>query len=125
MEMLGTYKGAEHFISQFIGGGYRMSLRKQYLKSKPVCKVTFNLSKEESNSAETASLVGDFNEWDTSATPMRRFKNGNFTVTLDLEPKKEYQYRYLLNGQDWVNDPMADKYVSVPDLNAENSVVAL
>lgn len=102
-----------------------MSLRKQYLKSKDVCKVTFNLSKDDSNSADTANLVGDFNNWDTSATPMKKYKNGNFTVTLDLVPKKDYQFRYLLNGQEWVNDQEADKYVAVPDLGSENSVVAL
>lgn len=102
-----------------------MSLRKQYLKSKPVCKVTFSLSKEESSSAETATLVGDFNNWDTSVSPMKKYKNGNFTITLDLDKDKEYQFRYLLNGQNWINDVKADKYAPVPDLATENSVVVV
>jgi 1,4-alpha-glucan branching enzyme len=102
-----------------------MSLRKQYLKSGDVCKVTFKLSKEESNSAESANVVGDFNNWDTKANPMKKFKNGNFTVTLDLKPKTDYQFRYLLNGQDWINDQEADKYMAVPELATENSVAAL
>jgi 1,4-alpha-glucan branching enzyme len=102
-----------------------MSLRKQYLKNGEVCKVTFKLSKDESNSAETANIVGDFNNWDTSAAPMKRFKNGNFTITLDLKPKTEYQFRYLLNGQEWINDQNADRYAVVPDLGTENSVAVL
>ncbi len=100
-----------------------MSLRKQYLKSRPVCKVTFNLSKENSGEADTANLVGDFNNWDTSATPMKRYKNGKFTVAVDLQPGSEYQFRYFLDDARWANEPEADKSVQVPGMNAENSVV--
>ena len=102
-----------------------MSFKKQYLKNKSVCKVTFNLSKKETGAAKTANLVGDFNNWDTVATPMKKSKNGNFTVTLDLEPGREYQFRYFLNGERWTNDPKADKYIPVPEVNAENGVVVL
>ena len=102
-----------------------MSVKKQYLKSKPICKVTFNLSKEETGGAQTAYLVGEFNHWDAKATPLNRFKNGNFTVMLELAPGKEYQFRYLLDGETWINDPQADKYVPAPGLNAENSVVVV
>ncbi len=102
-----------------------MSLKKQFLKSKPVCKVTFNLLKEEAVSAETVNLVGDFNNWDTSATPMKKFKNGKFSVTLDLKTGREYQFRYLMDGERWENDQNADKYIPIPDLNAENSVVVV
>jgi len=100
-----------------------MSFRKQYLKSRPVCKVTFNYLPEET--AKTGYLVGDFNNWNTSANPMRRFKNGKFTISLDLALGKEYQFRYLLDGERWENDPNADKYIPVPDLNTKNSVVAV
>lgn len=68
-----------------------MSLKKQYLKSKPVCKVTFKLSKEEAKSAGSVRLVGDFNGWDTQSAPMKKLKNGGFTSTLDLEKDKAYQ----------------------------------
>ena len=40
-----------------------MSIKKQFLKSKPVCKVTFSLTKEEALNAEKIQLLGDFNEW--------------------------------------------------------------
>lgn len=102
-----------------------MSIKKQYLTSKAVCKVTFKLSKEEANAAETASLVGEFNNWDAAATPMSKNSAGQFSVTLDLDCGKEFQYKYLLNGANWINDPAADKYVQVPDMGTENSVVVV
>ena len=46
-----------------------------------------------------------------------------FSVKLNLEAGKEYQFRYLLDGQKWENDWNADKYVPAPYSNAENSVV--
>ena len=99
-----------------------MSIKKQYLKSKPVCKVTFRLPGEATGSA---NIVGEFNDWNIYATPMRKLKNGSFVVTLDLEPDREYQFRYLLDDETWENDGEADKYVSHPYGDGENSVVII
>jgi 1,4-alpha-glucan branching enzyme len=95
-------------------------LKKQFLKSKDVVKVTFSLP--EAVQGETVFLVGDFNNWDESATVMKRQKNGSFTVTLDLDKSREYQFRYLVNGTEWHNDWEADKYVPNP-YSGDNSVV--
>ncbi len=95
-------------------------LKKQFLKSKSVCKVTFTLP--EAVKAETAYLVGDFNNWDEKATPMKPLKNGHFTVTMELGNGREYQFRYLVNGTEWHNDWHADKYVPNP-FSGDNSVV--
>ena len=100
-----------------------MSFKKQYLKSKPVCKVTFKLSKEEAKNAESVRLVGDFNDWDTHSEPMKKLKNGGFTSTVNLETDKQYQFRYLLNDQEWENDWKADEYIPSPVSLEENSVV--
>lgn len=101
-----------------------MSLKKQFLKSKPVCKVTFKLSEEEAKSADKVRLVGDFNNWDKSAPPMKKLKNGGFTTTVDLETGKEYQFRYLLDDQSWENDWAADAYVPSSESLDDNSVVS-
>jgi 1,4-alpha-glucan branching enzyme len=95
-------------------------LKKQFLKTRDAVKVTFSLP--EQVQAETVFLVGDFNNWDESATSMKRQKNGSFTVTLDLEKGREYQFRYLVNGTEWHNDWAADKYVPNP-YSGDNSVV--
>ena len=100
-----------------------MSFKKQYLKSKPVCKVTFRVPKESARDARTIHLVGEFNQWDIHATPMRHLKNGDFTATLDLEIGTEYQFRYLFDETYWENDWEADKYVPTLYGDCENSVV--
>jgi 1,4-alpha-glucan branching enzyme len=74
-----------------------ISIRKQYLKSRPVCKVTFRIPEEMGTSAKTAHIVGEFNNWTFFATPMKKLKSGAFTMTLELEPGREYQFRYLLD----------------------------
>ena len=102
-----------------------MSLKKKYLKSKPVCKVSFSLPKDVAETASKVALVGDFNEWDSSANPMKKLKNGSFTSTLDLTSGKEYEFRYLVDGEQWVNDTVADAYVPTVYGDSENSVVAV
>lgn len=100
-----------------------MALKKQLLKSKPVCKVTFKLSKEAADGGQSACLVGDFNDWDKSATPMKALKTGGFSVTVDLETGRDYQFRYLVDGARWENDDEADRYEFSPFAGSENSVV--
>jgi 1,4-alpha-glucan branching enzyme len=95
-------------------------LKKQYLKSKPICKVTFYLPA--AVKAETVHLVGDFNNWDEHSTPMKKLKDDRFTVVLELESGKEYQFRYLVDQSEWHNDWEADKYVPNP-FSGDNSVV--
>ncbi len=102
-----------------------MSLKKQYLKNKPICKVTFKLSKEAAGSARTVHVVGEFNGWDAYRTPMKKLKDGTFAVTLDLDVGREYQFRYLIDETVWENDWNADKYVPGPFGNCENSVVVV
>ena len=101
-----------------------MGLKKKYLKSKPVCKVTFNLPKAEVKDAKKVSLVGEFNDWKAKkGDAMRKLKNGTFTHTMDLEVGKSYQYRYLVDGEQWINDPQADAYVSNGISQEQNCIV--
>lgn len=103
-----------------------MSLKKQFLKSKPVCKVTFSLTKEEVNDANSVMVLGDFNNWDTkTGVELKKFKNGSFKASIDLETEKEYQFKYLIDGEKWVNEVEADKYVGSGIGAEENSVVIL
>jgi len=96
-------------------------IKKKFLKTK--CKVTFELPPVIAEGAGSVYLVGDFNNWDEGATPMPMDKkNSKFSVTLDLQLNREYQYRYLINGKQWHNDWTADKYVPNP-FSGDNSVV--
>lgn len=100
-----------------------MSIQKQYLKSRPVCKVTFRLPEELGQRARRASIAGEFNGWSLSAHPMKRQKNGSFLATLDLEAGREYQFRYVLDEEVWENDPEADRFVPTPFGNGHNGVL--
>lgn len=102
-----------------------MSISKQYLKTRPVGKITFKLPAEIAAGAARASVVGEFNGWDPQATRMRRLKSGDFKATVDLEVGREYQYRYLLDDARWTNDESADRYVPAGVPGAENSVVVV
>jgi len=102
-----------------------MSIKKQILKSKPVCKVTFKLEKEQANQATAISVLGDFNQWDEAAGEMKALKDGSFTLTLELETGREYQFRYLADGQQWLNEPEADSFVASEFGDSENCVISL
>ena len=102
-----------------------MSIRKQYLKSKPVCKATFRIPEKMGSSAKTAHIVGEFNNWAFSSAPMKKLKSGAFTATLELEPGKEYEFRYLLDEKIWENESDADKSVPTPYGDSENSVIVI
>lgn len=102
-----------------------MAFKKTYLKSKPVCKVTFKLSKNEAKAANSVSIVGDFNAWDGEATPMKKLKNGGFSAALALPVNHDYQFRYLIDQNAYENDWNADDYVMSPVSSEENSVIRL
>ncbi|SNY51070.1 Carbohydrate-binding module 48 (Isoamylase N-terminal domain) [Arsukibacterium tuosuense] len=102
-----------------------MSITKQYLKSKPACKVTFKLSAQQLADAESVALLGEFNNWDPSALPMKKSKKGDFSASLTLENDREYQFRYLVNGGTWLNDDAADAYLPSPLSYDHNSVIRL
>lgn len=100
-----------------------MALAKQYLRSKPVVKVTFTMPAEAVNGAKTVAVVGEFNEWNCEAVLLKKQKDGSFKTTVDLPTGTEFQYRYLLDGSVWENDWAADKYVASGVGQVENSVV--
>ncbi len=100
-------------------------LKKQYVKSRQLSKITFEIPQEElpeGVDAQTVHLVGDFNDWDPIATPMKKRKNGGFKITLELEPGCEYHFRYLLDGEFWCNEWHADGYAS-NSFGADNCIV--
>lgn len=100
-------------------------IKKQFLKSKPVCKVTFSMPAEAAPEANEMKLVGEFSEWTKSPIDMKKLKNGSFKTTVDLETGKEYEFRYLIDGERWENDWEADAYRPSTIASEENSVVSL
>ncbi len=52
-------------------------------------------------------LVGWFNEWDETVYPMEHTTEGAWSLTLELEPGCEYQYRFRTLDGTWLKDPAA------------------
>lgn len=76
------------------------------------------------NRIESVHLVGDFNNWNETTTPMALDKRaGLWHVRMDLDKGNEYQFRYLVNQSTWHNDWHADRYV--PNIHgSDNSVIS-
>jgi 1,4-alpha-glucan branching enzyme len=91
-------------------------LKKQQIKSRQSCKVTFEILQSELPEAldvESVHLAGEFNDWDTTATALTYSKKAKaYRTTLELEPGRAYRFRYLVNGEHWCNDWAADDYVA-------------
>lgn len=103
-----------------------MSIKKQYLKKEPVCKVTFRIANDHGQSSSAIKILGEFNNWNPKAEPMNKLKSGEFTQTLKLDPGREYQFRYLIDDNIWDNEPEADKYVPNGIVSGDyNSVIVL
>lgn len=98
-----------------------MAITKQFLKSKPVCKVTFTVPAEEANEV---AVAGTFNDWDIKATELKKLKNGTFKGTVDLETENSYEFRYVVDGV-WVNDEEADAFAWSEFAATENGVLKL
>ena len=97
-------------------------LSKDYSKTGRSCRVTFQLPAEVN--ATDVWLVGDFNGWNQTATPLKHRKDGSFSTTISLKPGREYRFRYVLDGDRWENDHAADRYLP-NDHGSEDSVVVV
>ena len=96
-----------------------MPLRKPGAKG--ATRVTFSLPKEVQ--ADEAALCGDFNDWSATAHPLKKYKDGHFAVSVNLQPGS-YRYRFLLDGERWENDWEADQYAHNP-YGGEDSVITI
>jgi len=83
--------------------------------------VTFRLPADVG--ATAVSVVGEFNGWSPDAHRMRR-EDDAFTAVIPLVPGRAYRFRYLLDGERWLNDWAADAYVP-NEFGGEDSLVDL
>jgi 1,4-alpha-glucan branching enzyme len=92
------------------------------LSNKDICKVTFTLPSHLAETAKTACLVSEFNNWEMPGLQMKKIR-GKFTITLKLQVNKDYQFRYLVDGIHWETDWEADELTLIPFLDEYNSIV--
>lgn len=73
--------------------------------------------------ARTVAVVGDFNDWDPSATPLRAADAGVWTITVPLTAGR-HQYVFMVDGNRWTPDPAAPRAVE-DDFGMPNSVITV
>ena len=96
-------------------------IKKQFVKSRNVTKVTFELPADVD--ADAAFLIADFTGWQPVA--FDQLKSGKWKLVQEVEPESAYQFRYKVvqdGGEAYLNDPEADAYVA-NDKGTENAVL--
>lgn len=73
--------------------------------------------------ARTVALVGSFNDWNPSATPLRAAAAGSVWVVEVPLPPGRHEYAFVVDGARWLADPAAPG--SGGDFGAPNSVVTV
>jgi len=98
-----------------------MAVSIKKFKTKPFSKVTFTYTNLEVNEL---MLVGDFNTWDSTATPFKKIKKGHFKIILNLDSNTSYQYRFIADGK-YINDDEPQSLIFNKYANTENCLLQL
>jgi len=61
--------------------------------------------------AGDVAVVGEFNGWNPHSHRLAQDRDGAWRLSLELEPGRRYEFRYLVDGREWANDWAADDYV--------------
>ncbi|KAJ3395101.1 hypothetical protein HDU92_006186 [Lobulomyces angularis] len=64
-----------------------------------------SLDTPRSENANKVFVVGDFNNWSATSSPMTKVNN-KWTATINLDTSKNYQYKFIIDGQ-WTVDSRA------------------
>jgi 1,4-alpha-glucan branching enzyme len=100
-------------------------MKRRFTRDGTRCLVTFRLPREAAPDATSVAVAGSFNDWSVDRHPLKRLKNGDFSLALELEAGRDYEFRFLIDGVRWENAWNADKYVWCDHAQCENSVVVV
>jgi 1,4-alpha-glucan branching enzyme len=98
-----------------------MSIKKQFIKTKPVCKVTFSVEAKE---AIQASVIGDFNNWNPEEGTLIKLKNGTFKGVFSIDKDASYEFKYIIDGA-FVNETESDSFLWNEFSGNENGVLTV
>ena len=73
--------------------------------------------------ASRVAVVGDFNDWDPSATPLARSDGGSWIAAIPVSPGR-HVYAFIVDGDRWVSDP-ASPLAPEDDFGIRNSVIVV
>ena len=83
-------------------------------------KLTFTLSLHDT--PNPVSVLGDFNDWDPLANPLKKRSNGTRSTTVVVPSGGRFAFKYLSDGGTWFNDVDADEH-STNEYGEVNSLV--
>lgn len=92
-----------------------MTIKKQYLKSKPQVKVTFEIEKQDTKEAQSILLLSEHNSWEP--IEFKKLKSGKFKVAtnISMEDRDGFQFIYKATATD------GHEFLLLPE-NADNYV---
>jgi len=70
--------------------------------------------------ARSVAVAGSFNDWSIDALPLRK-KGKKWEASISLSPGR-YEYRFVIDGIRWTDDPNAHEQCSNP-FGESNSVL--
>jgi hypothetical protein len=71
----------------------------------------------------TVAVVGDFNDWNPRATPLRATSDSLWSVVVPLRPGR-YRYTFVVDGTRWRRDPSAPRALE-DDFGTPTSVITV
>ncbi len=101
-------------------------VKQSFIKSRKMYQLTFEVPPAELPQGEVKSLAvaGTFNKWSRTAAPFKKLKTGVYKAVVELGEPGVHHYRYLLNGETWLNDWHAEGYAP-GEHGADNCVVTV
>lgn len=82
-------------------------INKRYFKTKDEVEVTFEL--DAAQVGRSVAIVADFLDWQPTA--MKKVaKTKSYKFKTRLPKDSQFEFRYLVDDEKWVNDPAADHY---------------
>ena len=84
-------------------------IKSTYTKSKKTYKVSFEVPADQIGTGRDVRVLGTFNNWSWNEGLNLKAVKGTYKASLDL-PAGEYQFRYLADDSQWINDDSAEGY---------------
>lgn len=92
-----------------------MTIKKQYLKSRPEVKITFEIEQKDAKNATTVVLLSEHNQW--HAIELKKLKSGKFKTIVNVSTENLASFQYTFQAIDDNNQKVmllpldADAYV--------------
>ncbi len=95
-------------------------IKKKPVRGKDLTAVTFR--SKAPKSTRSLQLLGEFNDWRSDRHPMKRRKDGTWSVTVRLPKDEQFQFRYLIDGEQWLTDEQGDG-LALNELGDPNALI--